>query len=361
MTELSRVSKALAGRYTIERELGSGATATVYLARDERHNRSVAIKVLNPEVGSVLGADRFLREIETVARLHHPHILPLFDSGSSDDLLWFVMPHVAGETLRQRLERERQLSIEDATTLACEIADALAYAHQNGVMHRDIKPENILLSSGHALVADFGLTRALHESEDESRITRTGVSLGTPQYMSPEQAAGQRDIDGRSDIYALGCVLFEMLTGRAPFVGPTIQSIVAQHLTAPPPALQSLRSTVPHHLSDTLQRALAKTPADRFADAAKFAEALRSGAARGTVAKQPRRARVVAVVLAAALALGIVAVALVRRGGPVSRAAQSILVVPFAPAVADSALTRLGRELALTLSTNLDGVGGIPT
>jgi tRNA A-37 threonylcarbamoyl transferase component Bud32/TolB-like protein len=358
---LPRLRDALVGRYTIERELGSGATATVFLARDERHNRSVAIKVLNPELGSVLGADRFLREIETIARLQHPHILPLFDSGSSGDLLWFVMPHVAGETLRRRLQRERQLSIEEATTLAGEVADALAYAHQNGVIHRDIKPENILLTSGHALLADFGLTRALDEVDDVARITKTGVSLGTPQYMSPEQATAERALDGRCDIYALGCVLFEMLTGRAPFVGATIQTIVAQHLTAAPPAVQSLRSTVPDHVSAALQRSLAKAPADRFANAGKFAEALRGGAVSAGEAAQPTRTRRIAVVLAGVLALATAAIALMRERGPVSPAARSILVVPFAPATPDSGLTRLGRELALTLSTNLDGVGGIQT
>src|SRR5262245_16596915 len=296
MTELTaRLTQALAGRYTIERELGSGAASMVFLARDERHGRSVAIKVLAPEPGSGLGTDRFQREIETVARLHHPHILPLFDSGTADGVFWFAMPHVAGESLRQRLQREGQLPLEDALNVACEVADALNYAHSNGVIHRDIKPENILLSSGHALVADFGVARVLQEASEATQLTGTGVSLGTPHYMSPEQSAAQRDLDGRSDLYALGCVLFEMLTGRAPFVGPNIQSIVAQHLTAQPPAIQTLRSTVPQHVADAVQRTLAKAPADRFASAAKFAEALRSAAASRVV--PARRVRKVAAAL----------------------------------------------------------------
>ena len=357
---LPRLREALAGRYTIERELGRGATATVFLARDERHGRSVAIKALNPELGSMLGPDRFLREIETVARLNHPHILPLFDSGNAGGVLWFAMPYVAGQTLRERLEREHQLSIEEATTLASEVADALAYAHENGVLHRDIKPENILLTSGHALIADFGLVRGVHEPEDGSRITKTGVSLGTPDYMSPEQVTAQREIDGRADIYALGCVLYEMLTGRPPFVGPTIQSIAAQHLTAEPPAIQSLRSTVPHHIASALKSALAKAPADRFATASKFAEALRSGPVSELKANRPWRIGWVAAVVTAVLAIGVAAITL-RNRAPVTGAAQSILVVPFAPPAPDSALSRLGRELALTLSLNLDGVGGIHT
>ena len=231
MTDLDRLTTALSGRYRIERELGRGGMATVYLAEDVKHHREVAVKVLHPELGEVLGKERFLLEIETAARLSHPHILPLHDSGEIDGFLFFVMPLAEDESLRDRLDREKQLPIEDALRIAREVADALSYAHSHGVVHRDIKPENILLSSGHAVVADFGIARAVSAAGGD-KLTETGMAVGTPSYMSPEQASGEQDIDGRSDLYALGCLLYEMLAGQAPFTGPTAESVIHQHMTS---------------------------------------------------------------------------------------------------------------------------------
>ncbi|HMA19990.1 MAG TPA: serine/threonine-protein kinase, partial [Gemmatimonadaceae bacterium] len=220
MTTAERLSGTLGDRYRIEREIGAGGMATVYLAEDVRHHRRVAIKVLSPELSAVLGPERFLKEIELTANLQHPHILPLFDSGSADGLLYYVMPYVEGETLRARLTRERQLPVADAVRIATDVADALDYAHKRHVVHRDIKPENILLHDGRPLVADFGIALAV-EQAGGSRMTQTGMSLGTPQYMAPEQAMGDRSVDHRADIYALGAVVFEMLAGEPPFTGPT--------------------------------------------------------------------------------------------------------------------------------------------
>ncbi len=264
---------ALADRYRIERELGRGGMATVYLAQDERHHRQVAIKVLHPELSAILGPDRFLKEIELTASLQHPHILPLFDSGSADGHLYYVMPYVAGESLRALLTRERQLPVADAIRIASEVADALEYAHHRGVIHRDIKPENILLHGGHILVADFGIALAVEQAGGQ-RMTQTGLSLGTPQYMSPEQTMGEREIGPRSDIYSLGVVTYEMLIGEPPFTGPTAQATVAKMMTEEPRPLISQRRTIPPAVEDTVLRALEKLPADRFASAAAFAQAL---------------------------------------------------------------------------------------
>ena len=268
-----RLLTSLADRYTIGRELGAGGMATVYLAHDIKHDRDVAIKVLHPDLGAALGSERFLTEIRTTARLQHPHILPLLDSGDASGLLYYVMPLVTGETLRARLEREKQLPIDDAVLIAREVADALGYAHSLGVIHRDIKPENILLQNGHALVADFGIALAV-QSAGGARMTQTGLSLGTPQYMSPEQAMGERAIDARSDVYALGAVTYEMLTGDPPFTGSTVQAIVARVLTEKPTALRTLRDTVPPDIEYAVLKALAKLPADRFATATAFSTAL---------------------------------------------------------------------------------------
>ncbi len=274
MTEQTgRLRAALSDRYAIERELGAGGMATVYLAHDLKHDRDVAIKVLHPDLGAALGADRFLSEIRTTARLQHPHILPLLDSGDAGGLLYYVMPLVTGETLRTRLERERQLPVDDAVQIAREVADALNYAHGLGVIHRDIKPENILLQGGHALVADFGIALAV-QSAGGARMTQTGLSLGTPQYMSPEQAMGERTIDARSDIYSLGAVSYEMLVGEPPFTGPSVQAIVARLVTEEPRAISVQRKAVPQPVEDAVLQALEKLPADRFASAAQFAEAL---------------------------------------------------------------------------------------
>jgi serine/threonine-protein kinase len=269
----ARLTDSLADRYRIERELGAGGMATVFMGHDLRHDRDVAIKVLHPDLGAALGGERFLSEIRTTARLQHPHILPLLDSGSADGLLYYVMPLVTGETLRARLERERQLPIADAVRIAGEIADALAYAHDLGVIHRDIKPENILLQGGHATVADFGIALAVQQAGGH-RMTQTGLSLGTPQYMSPEQAMGEKSIDARSDLYALGAVTYEMLVGEAPFTGPTVQAIVARVMTEEPRPLHVQRKAIPEHVDDAVMRALEKLPADRWSSAREYASAL---------------------------------------------------------------------------------------
>ena len=270
---ITRLSEALSHSYRIERELGQGGMATVYLAHDLKHDRDVAIKVLHPELAAALGAERFLTEIKTTARLQHPHILPLLDSGEAGGLLFYVMPYVSGETLRTRLEREKQLPIADAVRIAREVADALSAAHGLGTIHRDIKPENILLQGGHALVADFGIALAVHHA-GTARMTQTGMSLGTPQYMSPEQAMGEKTVDARTDIYALGVVTYEMLAGDPPFTGSTVQSIVAKIMTDPARPLTELRKSVPAHVDAAVLGALEKLPADRIATAAAFAHAL---------------------------------------------------------------------------------------
>ena len=287
-TDAERLTAALADRYRIERELGQGGMATVYLAEDLKHRRQVAVKVLRPELAESLGVERFLREIETTANLRHPHIVPLYDSGEAGGFLFYVMPLVEGESLRDRLAREKQLSLDDATRIAAEVADALTYAHGRGVIHRDIKPENILLEGEHAVVADFGIARAVRAAAASS-LTQAGTSIGTPAYMSPEQAAGERDLDGRSDIYALGCVTYEMLAGQPPFTGPTVESVVHQHLAADPRPVRQLRPMLPAAVSDTLARALAKNPVDRFPTPTAFAAALRADSARRT--DSPRRAK----------------------------------------------------------------------
>ena len=308
-----RLTAALADRYRIERELGAGGMATVYLAHDLKHDRKIAIKVLKPELAAALGPERFLREITTTAGLRHPHILPLYDSGDADGLLYYVMPLVEGESLRDRLARAPQLPLDEALGIAAQVADALSYAHAQGIVHRDIKPENILLESGHAVVADFGIARAI-DAAGQDALTQTGLAIGTPQYMSPEQAAGERNLDGRSDLYALACVLFEMLTGQPPFTGPTMASVVHQHLAAQPPSVDHFRPGVPPGIATALQRALAKSPADRFNPAAQFAEALRSPAA-GTTPGAARRSRGILLAAGATVVLGLVMVLLATRAG----------------------------------------------
>jgi tRNA A-37 threonylcarbamoyl transferase component Bud32 len=279
---LGRLQSALSDRYRLDREAGAGGMATVYLAEDVRHDRRVALKVLRPELAAVIGAERFLAEIKLTANLQHPHILPLFDSGEADGYLFYVMPFVEGETLRDRMNREKQLPVADAVRITTEVASALDYAHRHGVVHRDIKPENILLHDGQALVADFGIALAASKASG-SRMTETGMSLGTPHYMSPEQAMGEREITARSDVYALGAVLYEMLTGDPPFTGSTAQAVVARVVTESPRPLIAQRHTIPPHVEAAVLTALEKLPADRFASAAEFAEALQDKAYRSTV------------------------------------------------------------------------------
>ena len=267
------LTAALAERYRLEREIGAGGMATVYLAEDLKHHRKVAIKVLHAELSAVLGTERFIKEIELTANLQHPHILPLFDSGSAAGLLYYVMPYVDGETLRSRLERDGQLPISDAVRIATEASDALAYAHDHSVVHRDIKPENILLQHGHALVADFGIALAVEQAGGQ-RMTQTGLSLGTPHYMAPEQAMGDKHVGPRADIYALGAVTYEMLAGEPPFTGPNGQAIIAKVITERPAALRAVRDTVPANVERTVLKALAKLPADRWQTAREFADGL---------------------------------------------------------------------------------------
>ncbi len=329
---------ALAERYRIERELGSGGMATVYLAEDVRHRRKVGVKVLHPELSAVLGVERFLKEIELTANLQHPHILPLFDSGEAAGQLFYVMPFVEGETLRSCLERTRQLPIPEALRIAREVADALAYAHSRGVIHRDIKPENILLQGGHALVADFGIALAVQQAGG-SRMTQTGLSLGTPQYMSPEQAMGEKAIDARTDVYALGAVLYETLTGDPPFTGSTVQAIVAKVMTERPASIRTTRDTVPPNVEAAVMTALAKLPADRFEGAREFLAALDDSRFAPTISIESPSARAVAtrtsrlpLAISAAIALvslGVAAWALTRgeRSAPQAMV-QAIIETP---------------------------------
>jgi serine/threonine-protein kinase len=268
----SRLASGLTSRYSLDRELGQGGMAVVYLAHDLRHDREVALKVLKPEISAEIGAERFLREIKLAAGLTHPHILPVFDSGEADGLLFYVMPSMEGRSLRERLDKERQLSLPDALRIAREVASALDYAHRHNVVHRDIKPENILLHEDAAMVADFGIGKAL--TSDGASLTQTGLSLGTPAYMSPEQAAGELGTDGRSDLYSLGCVLYEMLAGEPPFTGISAQAIIAKRFVSPIPKVRTTRD-VPEAVDSAVSRALARTPVDRFATAAEFAAALR--------------------------------------------------------------------------------------
>ena len=362
---LDRLAASLADRYRIEGELGQGGMATVYLAEDLRHARKVAIKVLRPELAAVIGAERFLSEIRTTANLQHPHILPLHDSGTvvmppsreglgSEACLFYVMPFIEGESLRDRLNRERQLPVADAVRLTTEIASALDYAHRHGVIHRDIKPENILLHDGSALVADFGIALAASKAGG-SRMTETGMSLGTPHYMSPEQAMGERDITARSDVYALGCVTYEMLTGDPPFTASTAQAVVAKVMTERPAPIRRHRERVSASLEEAVLTALEKLPADRFASAAEYAHALaqpegdRPAKPSGRRAAEPPSRRAVMLTLAgvgaAALALGVVG-GFAMRPTPAS---------PAPPAMFEIATPGVGFAPYRTMSLSPDG------
>ena len=356
---LERLQSALAGRYAVDRELGQGGMASVFLARDLKHGRRVAVKVLLPELARTVGPDRFLREIEIAAGLAHPHILPVFDSGAADGFLYYVMPYIQGETLRHRLRREQRLPVPDALRIAREIAEALDYAHRQGIVHRDVKPENVLLEDGHAVVADFGIARAV-ASAGEARLTRTGLPIGTPAYMSPEQSSGDQEVDGRSDVYALACVVYEMLAGAPPFPGPSYQSLLRQHLLDTPPGVAALRPEVSEGVEATIAKALAKSPADRFATAAAFAAALTSDAT-GPAPAGARRRRGARAVAGLVLGLvGLTAVALwVRQRGGTGLDGNLVAVAPFDVLVPGLELWREG--LVDVLSRDLDGAGPLRT
>jgi eukaryotic-like serine/threonine-protein kinase len=344
----TQLQDSLGTSYAIERELGRGGMATVFLARDLKHDRPVALKVLHRELAASLGHERFQREIRLAARLQHPHILTVLDSGNvavpgAPDLLWFTMPFIRGESLRDRLHRETQLPVEDALRITREAADALQHAHGEGVVHRDIKPENILLAGSHALVADFGIARAL--GAEGGQLTETGLALGTPAYMSPEQAAGQRDIDGRTDVYSLGLTLYEMLAGQTPFAAPTAQATITRRLMETAAPVRQLREAVPEHVEQALERALARTPADRFGSAAEFAGALAppplgtSRAPRARTGKQALPARAGArrfpvaagsLLLGLLIGLGVLFGWLRHRGADdVGSAGKRLAVLPF--------------------------------
>ncbi len=359
-----RFRTALAERYDIDQEIGRGGMATVYLARDRKHDRQVALKVLKPELALVVGAERFVREIRIAASLRHPNILPLFDSGDADGALFYTMPFVPGESLRGRIDRERQLPLADAVGIALEVADALAHAHSHGIVHRDIKPENVLLEAGHAVVADFGIARAVGDME--GRLTETGLAVGTPAYMSPEQAGGTGEVDARTDQYALGCVLYEMLAGEPPHTGPTPQAVLARSLTEDVRSLRPVRRTVSPALDAVIRRALAPTPADRYTTCHEFAEALRAAAALEPGVTAPAasgRARLVRRVLGPTLAvLAIVALGLLGRRllTPTPAIAASRLglaVFPFRET--DPGQANLSEWLGDLLSTALEGTPGV--
>lgn len=366
------VVKALAELYRLERELGSGGMATVYLAHDLKHDRRVALKVLNPDLTPTIGRERFLREIRVTAQLDHPHVVPLLDSGDAYGVLYYVMPYVEGESLRDLLTREKQLPLDDALRIAREVADALSYAHSHGVIHRDVKPENILLAGGHARVADFGIARAFTMAGGE-RLTATGLAIGTPAYMSPEQASGGPEIDGRSDVYALGCVLYELLAGHPPFTGGTAQEVLARHFMDAVPSLKAARPAVPEELERVIATSLAKSPADRFKTAAELRAHLEGQRAAPThPLPAPRRLRITRKIFLPVLAaVGLIAIALsfspdrqVPVTGPVTgpvHARTSVAVLPFrmvnaetphasfAAGLHDELLTQLSKVAALTV------------
>jgi len=358
---LSSLQAGLSGRYRVERELGHGGMAVVFLAEDLRHHRRVALKVLRPELAQALGPDRFLREIEIVAQLTHPLILTLHDSGTFEygpglTGPYYAMPYLEGESLRGRLTRENQLPLEDALQITREVADALGYAHALGLVHRDIKPENILFEAGHAVVSDFGIARAI-EAAGGARLTETGLVVGTPIYMSPEQAGGGA-VDGRSDLYSLGCVLYEMLMGEPPFTGPTAQAILARKATESLPSLRAARETVPEFVEHTISKVLAKVPADRFATATQFTAALNAGLKTGPPSPPARRARNLWVgALAAAVLAAVVVIGLARR--PATAPLRTVAVLYFDYLSRDTAEAYLADGLTEEITSRLGDVGGL--
>jgi serine/threonine-protein kinase len=348
-----RLSVALSDRYRIERELGAGGMATVYLAQDLKHDRKVAVKVLKPELAAVLGAERFLAEIKVTANLQHPNLLPLFDSGEAGGFLYYVMPYVEGETLRARLERERQLPVDETVRLVTLIASALDYAHAQGVIHRDLKPENILLQAGQPVIADFGIALAVAQAGG-SRVTETGLSLGTPHYMSPEQAAGDRELDARSDQYALGAVTYEMLSGEPPHTGPTAQAIIARLLTEKPRSLRATRPGVPVAMDLAVGRALAKAPADRFPTCGAFARALVTSPTR-----RNRGVLIGAAVAGLVVMAGVAWLATSRKSGVQGEDAESIAVLPLVNVGGDSTQEYFADGMTEELATALGKVPGL--
>ncbi len=359
MTDVpSRLAAALADRYTIDREIGAGGMATVYLAHDLKHDRKVAIKVLDPELAVVIGAARFLNEIKVTANLHHPHILPLHDSGEANGLLYYVMPYLRGESLRDRLDREGRLPLDEAIAIARKVAAALDAAHAEGVVHRDIKPENILFSAGEPIVADFGIARAVTVSGD-AKVTRAGMAVGTPAYMSPEQAAAQ-EVDRRADVYALGAVLYEMLTGDPPYDGLTFEDITTKRMFDPIPSARRLRDEVPLQVDRAVSKALAKSPDDRFDTASMFADALASGSGEGAraagVVPRQRALRWLVPALVVAIA-GVLWWSTVRRDGAApSTTSVQVAVLPFTVRGGED-IAYLGEGMVSLLSTKLDGAG----
>ncbi|HEV8357844.1 MAG TPA: serine/threonine-protein kinase [Gemmatimonadales bacterium] len=367
--------RALGDRYRIERELGTGGMAVVYLATDLRQNRTVALKVLRPELASLIGPERFLREIEISGKLNHPHILPLFDAGDADGLPYFVMPFIAGESLRDRLSREGQLPVPDALQITREVADALSYAHTQGFIHRDIKPENIMLSSGHALVADFGIARAVTAAGGGDKLTGTGMAIGTVDYMSPEQATGSSQVDGRSDLYSLACVLYEMLVGGPPFRANTAQAVMARHLVDPVPPIRTVRSTVPIPVEAAILAAMAKSKADRFANVKEFVEALDgkrpSPSQPYPAAAAPRAALWKRLAIGGGIATALLLTYFLSKGSSAKggaeisatagRALDSNLVAVAPFDILDSGRESWREGLAEILSVNLDGAGPLRT
>jgi tRNA A-37 threonylcarbamoyl transferase component Bud32/TolB-like protein len=360
MSTLEILQEALRDKYKVDREIGAGGMATVYRAEDLKHHRQVAIKVLRPELAASLGTDRFLREIEMAARLQHPHVLPLYDSGAAAGFLYYVMPFVEGESLRDKLSRDGSLPVEVAVQLVREVASALDYAHTHGVVHRDIKPENILLSGGHAVVADFGIARALDAASGGEKLTGMGLSIGTPAYMSPEQATASDEVDARSDVYSLGCVLYESLAGQPAFSGPSIQSVITKSISGPRPHVRSIRKTIPLAIDEVIVKSLAQDPAERYPSAAAFSDAL-GKALMGEMAGGRRRwvPMVVGVLTACLLVGGWVGYQKWTNRSPVKNGAELIAVLPFT--TAGSGVDLLGEGMVDLLSTNLNAVGGINT
>jgi serine/threonine-protein kinase len=357
-TERERLERILTGSYRVEGTLGRGGMATVYQARDLRHHRTVALKVLKSGGAETAGYERFLREIRTTAALDHPHILPVLDSGAADDLVYYVMPHVKGESLRDRLDREKQLPVDTTIQVCSQVADALSYAHGLGVVHRDVKPENILLSAGHARVTDFGIARAMSAGliERGQTLTTPGLIIGTPLYMSPEQAAGVADVDARSDVYSLGCVVYEMLVGQPPFTGATAQTILNRHIVDPPPGIRAARPNVSQEIENVVFKALAKAPADRFGSAIEFANALRRAReARDRPARNRRRhAQLTAFGVVAGAILGTTSWAFLRGDGT-----TSIVVLPFAYLTADTGQQFLADGLQDALISELGQIASV--